>query len=60
MRLHNLAKLAIGAVLAIGLSGITDARAEYPEKPITLILRSVPAALTTATRASSPVSFPTF
>lgn len=38
MRLHNLAKLAIGAVLAIGLSGITDARAEYPEKPITLIL----------------------
>ena len=38
MRLHNLMKLAIGAVLAVGLGGITDARAEYPEKPITLIL----------------------
>ena len=38
MRLHNLMKLAIGAVLAIGLSGLTDARAEYPEKPITLII----------------------
>jgi tripartite-type tricarboxylate transporter receptor subunit TctC len=38
MRLHNLMKLVIGAVAVIGLGGITDARAEYPEKPITLII----------------------
>jgi tripartite-type tricarboxylate transporter receptor subunit TctC len=31
-------KLVIGAVAVIGLGGITDARAEYPEKPITLII----------------------
>ena len=38
MRLQSLMKIAIGAVLAIGLSGISNARADYPEKPITLIL----------------------
>ena len=39
MRLHSLMKLAIGAVLAIGLGGIGEAGAQkYPEKPITLII----------------------
>ncbi|MEE2759999.1 MAG: tripartite tricarboxylate transporter substrate binding protein [Pseudomonadota bacterium] len=38
MRIENLTKLALGAVLALGLGGIKDVRAEYPEKPITLIL----------------------
>ena len=38
MRLQHLMKLIIGAALVFGLSGVTDARAEYPEKPITLII----------------------
>jgi len=37
MRIRNLTKLLLGAALALGLV-IDDAKAEYPEKPITLIL----------------------
>jgi tripartite-type tricarboxylate transporter receptor subunit TctC len=37
MRIRNLIKLLLGTVLALGLS-IDDVKAEYPEKPITLVL----------------------
>ena len=37
MRMFNLTKLLLGSVLALGLS-IDDAKAEYPDKPITMIV----------------------
>ena len=37
MRIINLTKFFLGVVLALGLS-IDDVKADYPEKPITLIL----------------------
>ena len=37
MRIGNLTKLLLGAVLAMGLS-VDGAKAEYPEKPITMII----------------------
>ena len=40
MRIKNLSYLFLGAVvfLGLGFGGVDKARAEYPEKPITLIL----------------------
>jgi len=40
MRIKNLSYLFLGAVLflGLGLGGVDKARAEYPEKPVTLIL----------------------
>ena len=37
MKIINLTKFFLGVVLALGLS-IDDVKADYPEKPITLIL----------------------
>ena len=56
MRIRNLTKLLLGAVLALGLS-IDDVKAEYPEKPITLVLPVVLVDLTTGTLVFSPVLF---
>jgi len=38
MRISNLSKILFSAILAFGLLAANIARAEYPEKPITLIL----------------------
>jgi len=38
MRIAHLSKLALGALLAVGVLASAPVRAEYPEKPITLIL----------------------
>ncbi|NQV56098.1 MAG: tripartite tricarboxylate transporter substrate binding protein, partial [Rhodospirillales bacterium] len=38
MQFKNFTKVVLGAVLAVGIAGVGDARAEYPEKPITLII----------------------
>ena len=38
MRISNLLKIIFSAVLVFGLLAANNARAEYPEKPITLIL----------------------
>jgi len=38
MRFGNIGKLALGALVAAGMMVADDARAEYPEKPITLVL----------------------
>ncbi len=38
MRIANLSKLLLGALLVFGLLGVNDVRAEFPEKPITMIM----------------------
>ena len=38
MRIANLSKLLLGALLVFGLLGVDDVRAEFPEKPITMIM----------------------
>jgi tripartite-type tricarboxylate transporter receptor subunit TctC len=38
MSLKKLSTMLLGALVLIGMMGVSDVRAEYPEKPITLIL----------------------